>query len=69
MGTKGEVVRVPGMPLMYDYEYYPQPVSLSICANLSTLIQFMLQSHVPPQMIIGVFARLYEYVPCVPSRV
>ncbi|KAH9847629.1 UDP-Glycosyltransferase/glycogen phosphorylase [Lenzites betulinus] len=26
VGTKGEVVRVPGMPPMYDYEYYPQPV-------------------------------------------
>lgn len=27
VGTTGEVVRVPGMPPMYDYEYYPQPVS------------------------------------------
>ncbi|KAI0633343.1 UDP-Glycosyltransferase/glycogen phosphorylase [Trametes polyzona] len=42
MGTKGEVVRVPGMPPMYDHEYYPQP------------------SHLPPPMVIGVFARLYE---------
>ncbi|KAI0675038.1 UDP-Glycosyltransferase/glycogen phosphorylase [Trametes maxima] len=25
---KGEVVRVPGMPPMYDYEYYPQPSHL-----------------------------------------
>ena len=32
---KGEVIRVPGMPPMYDHEYEPQPVSQSPLACLS----------------------------------
>ena len=30
-GTEGKVVRIPGMPPMYDYEYYPQDVSVYSC--------------------------------------
>lgn len=42
VGTKGEVVRVPGMPPMYDYEYYPQPVSAlaTVCSSWSNHSSF-----------------------------
>ncbi|EIW63015.1 UDP-Glycosyltransferase/glycogen phosphorylase [Trametes versicolor FP-101664 SS1] len=39
-----ELVRVPGMPPMYDYEYYPQPVSPLAMFSLSSWLHRMLEA-------------------------
>ena len=45
---RDEVVRLPGMPPMYDYEYYPQDVSRrSLHVRLSSLIHTCSSSYPP----------------------
>ena len=56
----GKIVRLPGMPPMYDHEYFPQDVSSLWLNILPFLMLITLQFPLPEEICVEVFPFLHE---------
>ena len=57
--TDGRVVRVPGMPPMYDHEYFPQDVGFRASSALS-IVLMIIQFPLPEDVGVHVFPSVFE---------